>query len=224
MRFSVDLVGGAGVRQRPAGFGELALEPAALLDEIDDARRQLGGRRAQRRCGLAQHPLFLGEICLGRGAGQRFDPAHARSDRHFADDLEQPDVAGAADMRAAAQLDREGLLVVTRSAHRDDPHLVAVFLAEQRQRPFGDGAVRGQQAGAHRAVGPNALVDLGLDRPDVLLRQRPRVAEIEAQPVGRDERALLRHMLAEAPAQRLMQQMGDRVIGAQQPAARSRRP
>src|SRR5579862_8253155 len=41
------------------------------------------------------------------------------------------------------------------------------------------------------------------------------MAEIEAQPVGRDERALLRHMLAEAPAQRLMQEMRHRVIGAQ---------
>ena len=107
-------------------------------------------------------------------------------------------------MRAAAQLYREGPLVVARAAHRDDPDLVAVFLAEQRQRPFGDGAVRGQQAGAHGAVGANALVDLGLDRPDVLLRQRPRVAEIEAQPVGSDERALLRDVLAESPAQRLV--------------------
>ena len=42
-----------------------------------------------------------------------------------------------------------------------------------------------------------------------------RMAEIEAQPVGRDERALLRHMLAKAVAQRLMQEVRDRVIGAQ---------
>src|SRR5207245_2731793 len=39
--------------------------------------------------------------------------------------------------------------------------------------------------------------------------------EVEAQPVGRDERALLRHMLAEALPQRLMQEVGDRMIGAQ---------
>src|SRR5260370_17372257 len=103
-------------------------------------------------------------------------------------------------MRAAAQLDREGPLVVTRSAHRDDPHLVAVFLAEQRERPFGDGTVRGQQAGAHGAVGPNAFVDLGLDSPNVLLRQRPRVAEVAAHPGGGDNRALLPPPPASAPA------------------------
>ena len=50
---------GARICQRPARFGKFALEPAALLDEVDDARRQLRRRRAQRRCGLAQHPLFL---------------------------------------------------------------------------------------------------------------------------------------------------------------------
>ena len=45
------------------------------------------------------------------------------------------------------------------------------------------------------------------------------MTEIEAQPIGRDERALLRHMLAKAVPQRLMQQVGDRVIGAQPGAA-----
>ena len=140
--FSVDLVEGPAFGERAPRFGELALEPPALLDEVDDARRQLGGARPQRRRCLAQHALFFGEISLGRGAGQRLDPAHPRGDRRLADDLEQADVAGAADMRAAAQLDREGPLVVTRAAHRDDPHLIAIFLAEQRQRPFGDRAVR----------------------------------------------------------------------------------
>ena len=46
-----------------------------------------------------------------------------------------------------------------------------------------------------------------------------RMAEIEAQPVGRDQRALLRHVLAEAMPQRLVQQMGDRMVGAQPAAA-----
>ena len=58
-------------------------------------------------------------------------------------------------------------------------------------------------------------------RDDVVVRQRARLAEIEAHAVGRDQRALLRDMLAEPAAQRLMQQMRHRMIGAQLPCAAS---
>ena len=44
------------------------------------------------------------------------------------------------------------------------------------------------------------------------------MGEVEAQPVGRDERALLRHMIAEHLAQRLVQKMRRRMIGAHLPA------
>ena len=45
------------------------------------------------------------------------------------------------------------------------------------------------------------------------------VADVEAQPVGRHQRALLRDVLAEMAAQRLVQQMGRRMVGAQLGAA-----
>jgi hypothetical protein len=48
-------------------------------------------------------------------------------------------------------------------------------------------------------------------------RSSPRAAwdgEVEAQPVGRDQRALLRDVLAEPIAQRLVQQMRRGVVGA----------
>jgi hypothetical protein len=38
--------------------------------------------------------------------------------------------------------------------------------------------------------------------------------EVEAQPVGRDQRALLRDVIAEHLAQRLVQQMGRGMVGA----------
>ena len=59
----------------------------------------------------------------------------AKPDRSAADDLEQLDVAECADVRAAAQLDRPAHGVAAALAHGDDPHLVAVFLAEQGTRP-----------------------------------------------------------------------------------------
>ena len=40
------------------------------------------------------------------------------------------------------------------------------------------------------------------------------MGDVEAQPVGRDERALLRDMIAEHEAQRLVQDMGRGMIGA----------
>ena len=64
------------------------------------------------------------------------------------DDLEQADIAGAPHMRAAAELDGisvAGLALAVAHAHRDDADLIAVFLAEQRQRAFGDGLVRRHQ-------------------------------------------------------------------------------
>src|SRR5262250_1342903 len=45
------------------------------------------------------------------------------------------------------------------------------------------------------------------------------MAEIETQAVGRDEGTLLRDVRAEAVPQRLVQEMSNRVVGAQQPAA-----
>ena len=50
-------------------------------------------------------------------------------------------------------------------------------------------------------------------------RDRLGVADVEAQPVGRDQRALLRDMRAEMAAQRLVQQMGRRMMRAQLGAA-----
>ncbi len=167
---------------------------------------------------MAQQLLLAGQVGLRRGAGQCLDAAHARCDRAFADDLEQTDVAGAADMGATAELDRIGARFAIAGAHRDDAHLLAVFLAEQRERAFRNRLVGAQQPGAHAGIGADLGVDLGFDRDDVLWGQRPRMAEIETEPVGRDQRALLRHTLAEPMAQRLMQQMRHRMVGAQ-PAA-----
>ena len=49
------------------------------------------------------------------------------------------------------------------------------------------------------------------------------VAEVEAQPVGRDERALLLHVVAEHLAQRPVQDVGAGVVAADRVAARRRR-
>ena len=74
----------AAQRQRLLRLGELALEPAALLDQRGDARRHFLGRGLERGGGLLELVLAVGQP-LPRGlAGQRLDPAHAGGDRAFA--------------------------------------------------------------------------------------------------------------------------------------------
>ena len=62
----------------------------------------------QRRRDRLEPLLLLGEVFPRRGAGQRLDAADARGDRALADERDQADLAGAADMGAAAELDRIG--------------------------------------------------------------------------------------------------------------------
>ncbi len=53
-------------------------------------------------------------------------------------------------------------------AHGDDAHLVAVFLAEERERPLLDRAVGRHQPGRDLGVLADAGVDLALDRRQIL--------------------------------------------------------
>src|SRR5207247_8770390 len=74
---------------------------------------------------LDEVPLVLHRLHPGKRslAGGRLDATHARRDAALRRDLEEADVAGAGDVRAAAQL--------ARGADVQNAHLVAVFLAEQ---------------------------------------------------------------------------------------------
>ena len=96
-------------------------------EQLVDARRDLERRRLEALAGLAQLVLELAQVVERARAGDRLDAAHALRDAGLADDLEQADVAGAAHVRAAAELDRL-------AADRHDAHLVAVLLAEDRDR------------------------------------------------------------------------------------------
>ena len=114
-------------------------------------------------------------------------------------------------MGAAAQLDGicvAGLEAAVRDAHGHDAHLVAVFLAEQRQRPLLDGRVGRHQMGLDRRVLQDHGVGQILDRADLVLAHGLGMGEVEAQAPRLHERALLGHMGAEDLAERLVQKMG----------------
>ena len=118
----------------------------------------------------------------------------------------------ARDVRAAAQLHAE-------ARHADDADLVAVFLAEQRHRAGRDGLLgRHVDVRLHRRVPVDLLVDDALDAIELVARDRLEVHEVEAQAIGRDERAGLLDVRAEHLAQRGVEQVRRRVIAARRVA------
>ncbi|GBF31521.1 hypothetical protein MnTg04_01482 [bacterium MnTg04] len=97
-------------------------------------------------------------------------------------------------------------------AHAHDPHPVAVFLAKQGHGAGADRIVIAHGPALRLSVFPDFEVDPALDLHQLLRTERLKVREIEAQPVGCDQRAFLGYMVAEQSSQCGMQQVGGRVI------------
>ena len=97
-------------------------------------------------------------------------------------------------------------------AHAHDPHLVAVFLAKQGHGAGADRIViaHGRRPGC--AVFPDFEVDHALDLDQLFCSDRFEVREIEAQPVGCNQRTFLGHVIAEQRTQCGVHQVGGRVI------------
>jgi hypothetical protein len=135
----------------------------------------------------------------------------------------EADVAGAPDMGAAAELDRKGLAGV-RSPPRLCPSIrralrrrISRRTARARQTPR---LLEAHQPRHDRLVLQNDAIGDVLDLGEFAIADRLGMREIEPQPVGRHHRALLRDVVAEHLAQRLVQQMRRRMVG---PNRRERR-
>ena len=144
----------------------------------------------------------MGQRALAR---HRFDAAHAGRDAGFGDNLEQADIAGALDMRAAAQLGGE-------VAHTDDTHLVAVLLTEQRHGAALDSIVIRHDARRDVDILLDFPIDQLLDARNLLGAHRLRMGKIETRAIGVHQRALLLHVFPQNLAQRCMHEMGGRMI------------
>ncbi len=117
-----------------------------------------------------------------------------------------------ADVGASAQLNRPSHGVAAALAHGHHTYFVAVFLAEQGARAPTHRILDGHQPGGNRRIAQYHLVGDVFDRFDLGRRHRLGMRKIEAQPVGRDQRAFLRDVVAEHLAQRLVQQVGGGMI------------
>ena len=155
---------------------------------------------------------MLAQLVDRHRAGDRLDAAHVRRRGRLGGDLQDADDARAAHVRAAAQLARP---VAVADLHH--PHDVAVLLAEQRHRAEAARLVQRGRERPHRMVGEDLRVHHVLDVAHLLLAQRRAVREVEPQLVGPDVGARLADVLAEALAQRRVQQVRRGVVALGQP-------
>ena len=153
----------------------------------------------------------------------------------LARDDERPDLPGAMHVRAAAQLLREAMRVRTRipmhapprllwetglavrapSEVRRSPQPALAACTSPRTAPCaarGDGLVVRHVLPVDIDVLADLLVDETLHGGELFRLRRLDVREVEPQPVGRDERARLTHVVAEHLAQRRVQQVRRRVV------------
>ena len=137
--------------------------------------------------------------------GHRLDPPHAGRHAALAGEPEGADLAGRADVGAAAELDR--------GSHLHHAHQVAVLLGEERHRA------------ERQRVG---IGHLARDRPASLASTSsftscsmacsvsasigPVVREVEPQPVGLHQRALLPHVGAQVLPERVVHQVRGAVV------------
>ena len=184
---------------------QLALERASAIDELRDLRRDIVAIRFDETGDFAQHGFVRVDDVERALARHGLDAAHAGRDAALADDLEQADVARPPDVRAAAELGRE-------IAELEHAHLVAVLVAEERERTGSDRLLVRQLANIGVVIQAHLLVDERLDLLQLLGADGLVVREVEAQPLRLDERAFLLHVRAEHFAQRRMQQMRRGVI------------
>src|SRR6266851_8674392 len=119
------------------GLAEIALEALPLLEHLRQARVDLADRHLEELGEIFLPAAFLRQMPPRGMAGHRLDAAHPGRNRALGHDAHQPDVAGAPDVGAAAQLDRPAERIAG-VAHGDDADFLAVFLPEQRPRAVGD--------------------------------------------------------------------------------------
>ena len=93
-----------------------------------------------------------------------------------------------------------------------DANDLAVLLAEERDGSCALGLFAVGLACAHGLVAEHLGVDEVFDPVDLLFGHRPEMTEVEPESVGRDERSLLSHVVAEHLTKRPVQEVGPGVV------------
>ena len=163
-----------------------------------------GLSRRRRAASWAIRDNLLG-VVQGRLAGQGLDPPDARGHARFAHDPEQPDVARAVRVGAAAKL-------LAERRQGDHPHPVPVFFLEQGRGPALEGLLGRHLFDRRGHVLPDPLVDQGFDPLEGLGVDLGKMGEIKTQPIRRHQGAGLLDMVAQHLAQHRVQDVGGGMV------------
>src|SRR5690606_22859326 len=204
------------VREEVAGFGagelttealDLALLLADAVLQRSDAGWDLLPGDLQVTAELLDEALLAHDAVERGAAGEGLDTADAGGDGAFGRDHERPDLTGAGDVGAAAEL-------LAEVADLDDADLFSVLLAEEGHGAALEGRLLVHDGGLDRSVDRNLVVHDAHDGLQLLGLDRLYRGEVEAEAVGRDERTGLADILAEDDAKGLVQQVGRGVVTA----------
>ena len=184
-----------GRRPRPACAAASRSPARARAGPPAACRRARRPRTAPARSAppdCAQLVLELAHVVERARAGDRLDAAHALRDAGLLGDLEEADVAGAAHVRAAAELDR-----VAHGARRARGRRTS--RRSSATAPACLASSMGSTSVSVSTLRADSRVDQILDAALLVVGHRREVREVEAQPIGRHQRALLRHVRRRAP-------------------------
>ncbi len=155
----------------------------------------------------ASAALHAAKMLQRRPAGQGRDPPRAGRHALLADDLQQADLRGVVQVRAAAKL-------LAEIADGNHPHHVGILLAEEHHRPRLPGLGQRHRRRADRLALENLFIDLGLDPGQLFGADGRRIGEVETQQVVVHLRALLQGVLAQVRAEGVVEQMRGRMGAA----------
>ena len=193
------------------GVGQFALELAALVHQLSEALRQIFKRRFKfRRRRLRQFAQVMRGLARGR-AGERLDAAHAGRDAAVG----QPAIRPMSPVRRTW---------VPPHSSTDQPRVLPpvpsgfwpIATTRTSSPYFSPNSARAPDARASSSAISRVVTgefcitkSLAMSSTCSISSRRHRLGmrEVEAQPVGRDQRALLRDVIAQHLAQRLVQQM-----------------
>ena len=97
-------------------------------------------------------------------------------------------------------------------AHRHNTHFIAVFFTKQRLRTHRTGIIGGHNTGLNGVILTDHRVHFVLHSTQFNGTNKLAMAEIKPQPIGCVQRSSLRNMVAQRIAQRLVQQVRNRMI------------
>ena len=205
LRLRGDIRGRGATARRRAGLEAPLRVAQLLLERGDPLLDRLRATSAHRGDGALDEGEALLHQAIRRGPGDGLDAAHAGPDAALAGDDEAPDLAGRTAVRAAAQL-------VAEPGDPDRPDPLAVLLVEEGVRARLLGLGHGHPLDADLAVLAHDAAHLALDGQLLVVGEAAVEREVEAQVVGRHERARLARPLPHHVAQRAMEQVRAGVV------------